>query len=249
MEFDPLITAPEALVLVINSMGTKFAASLESFSVAVDMEDEGDEEEEEEDQDLGDTEYSKCFLRVHGMTCASCVASIERHGARLEGVRTILVALMAAKAEVEYQPSHTSPARVAEAITALGFPSTVLEGAPTSGEVDVTIRGMTCSSCVHLIESSLLKMTGITSASVALSTEKGRVTFDPSVLGPRHVVEAINNLGFTAGLVSREGGLGLPDHQEDIRKWRNSFLVSLVFGLPCMVIMMYYMFEMDRWLP
>ena len=41
-------------------------------------------------------------------------------------------------------------------------------------------------------------------------------------------------------------GQGLPDHQEDIRKWRNSFLISLLFGLPCMVIMMYYMIEMSR---
>ena len=31
-----------------------------------------------------------------------------------------------------------------------------------------------------------------------------------------------------------------------VRKWRNSFLISLVFGLPCMVIMLYYMIEMAR---
>ena len=116
----------------------------------------------------------------------------------------------------------------------------MLEAAANKGEVEVTIKGMTCSSCVHLIESSLLKMPGVTSASVALSTEKGKVSYDPNTLGTRDVVEAINNLGFTASLVSREVGQGLPDHQEDIRKWRNSFLISLLFGLPCMVIMMYY---------
>ena len=118
--------------------------------------------------------------------------------------------------------------------------------ASNKGEVEVTIKGMTCSSCVHLIESSLLKMPGVNSASVALSTEKGKVSYDPNTLGTRDVVEAINNLGFTASLVSRETGEGLPDHQEDIRKWRNSFLISLLFGLPCMVIMMYYMIEMSR---
>ena len=125
------------------------------------------------------------------------------------------------------------------------LPSTVLEAPPGRGEVELSIRGMTCSSCVHLIESSVLKMKGITAASVALSTEKGKVSFvisviiivvvivvivvfviiiiiitkvsfDPSVLGPREVVEAVNSLGFSASLASREPG-GVPDHQEDIR--------------------------------
>jgi copper chaperone CopZ len=47
-------------------------------------------------------EVSRCQLRLSGMTCASCVAAIEKHVARIQGVHTVLVALMAAKAEVQY---------------------------------------------------------------------------------------------------------------------------------------------------
>ena len=246
VEFDPQRTTAENLVKIINGIGSKFTASLKSFSVAVSVEEEEENEEDFSEKEEIEGDYVKCWLRVQGMTCASCVASIERHAKKISGVKDILVALMAAKAEVDYYPSHTSPSSIAEAISSLGFPTTVLETAANKGEVEVTIKGMTCSSCVHLIESSLLKMPGVTSASVALSTEKGKVSYDPNTLGTRDVVEAINNLGFTASLVSREVGQGLPDHQEDIRKWRNSFLISLLFGLPCMVIMMYYMIEMSR---
>ena len=42
---------------------------------------------------------------------------------------------------------------------------------------------MTCSSCVHLIESTLKKNRGIEEVSVALATKRGKVKFDPSILG------------------------------------------------------------------
>ena len=50
---------------------------------------------------------------------------------------------------------------------------------------------------------SSLRSAGVTSASVALSTEKGKVSYDPNTLGTRDVVEAINNLGFTASIASK----------------------------------------------
>jgi hypothetical protein len=60
--------------------------------------------------------------------------------------------------------------------------------------------------------------------------------------GPRDLIRLVSDLGFEASLDSTASYLS---HQEEIRKWRNSFFVSLVFGLPCMVIMMYFMFEMS----
>lgn len=33
-----------------------------------------------------DEEYDKCFLKVTGMTCASCVAVIEKNLVKLEGI-------------------------------------------------------------------------------------------------------------------------------------------------------------------
>ena len=55
------------------------------------------------------------------------------------GVRNILVALMAAKAEVEYDPAKVLPGQIANSISELGFPSEVLEGEATSGEVELEV--------------------------------------------------------------------------------------------------------------
>lgn len=53
------------------------------------------------------------------------------------------------------------------------------------------ISGMTCASCVGSIEKAVLGIPGVTSASVSLATQKGSFSFDPDVVGPRAIVEAI----------------------------------------------------------
>ena len=47
----------------------------------------------------------------------------------------------------------------------------------------------------------------------------------------------VNDLGFDASLYTPalSSTADYLSHQAEIRKWRNSFLISLVFGLPCMV--------------
>ncbi|ELU04312.1 hypothetical protein CAPTEDRAFT_32189, partial [Capitella teleta] len=188
----------------------------------------------------------KCFLRVNGMTCGSCVNNIERGLSRVEGVKTVLVSLMAQKAEVKFDPAYIMPDQIAHTVTAMGFASSVLESEDAGqGSVEMHIEGMTCASCVHLIESKLVTKPGVLSAVVALATSKGRFTFDTEVTGPRSIMEFINELGFTATLTDHDDkSSGMLDHKRTIQMWRNSFLFSLLFGVPVMLVMMYFMFSM-----
>ena len=71
--------------------------------------------------------------------------------------------------------------------------------------------------------------------------------YDPALTGVRNIMALVTSLGFTPGLVTAEEGLEAAlDHSEEISKWRASFLVSLVFGVPCMAVMLYYMIRMSR---
>uniref|UniRef100_A0A2I3MND7 Copper-transporting ATPase 2 n=1 Tax=Papio anubis TaxID=9555 RepID=A0A2I3MND7_PAPAN len=136
----------------------------------------------------------KCFLQIKGMTCASCVSNIERNLQKEAGVLSVLVALMAGKAEVKYDPEVIQPLEVAQLIQDLGFEAAVMEdSAGSDGNIELTITGMTCASCVHNIESKLTRTNGITYASVALATSKALVKFDPEIIGPRDIIKIIES--------------------------------------------------------
>ncbi|XP_042232654.1 copper-transporting ATPase 1-like isoform X3 [Homarus americanus] len=237
----------EASVKTANSMNKQPILNVKSSSIS--REESVSSSWQENVAFEGDeTDLEKCFLRITGMTCASCVAAIEKHAKKVQGVHSILVALMAAKAEVRYDATLVMPQQIASSITDLGFPTTVLEEAGSGqGEVDVEILGMTCSSCVYAIESNVRKLKGVKSAVVALATERGKFHFDPAVTGPRDIIDCIHSLGFNATLYTSGVNKGnYLDHRKEIRKWRNSFVVSLIFGVPAMLVMVYFMAMMEH---
>uniref|UniRef100_A0A673ZFV0 P-type Cu(+) transporter n=1 Tax=Salmo trutta TaxID=8032 RepID=A0A673ZFV0_SALTR len=245
-EYDPLLTQPEELREAIEDMG--FDAFLPEtnclLTVPVISPPSSCSLSPELDAAQGvkkppDT-LAKCFIQIGGMTCASCVANIERNLRNKHGIYSVLVALMASKAEVRYNPEVMDPLKIAEYVRELGFTASVMENYEGSdGSLELVVRGMTCSSCVHKIESSLMKENGIVYASVALATNKAHIKYDPEVTGPRDVIKLIENLGFEASLVKRDRTGSHLDHSREITQWRKSFLVSLSFCVPVMGMKIY----------
>ncbi|XP_048589716.1 copper-transporting ATPase 2 isoform X2 [Nematostella vectensis] len=254
-KFNPSITTPQFLCSAIEEMG--FEASLPSKDPDTESKDEfvavagqmtGDwgvrfssRKKHVEQDPLEDVE--KIYLHIEGMTCASCVASIERALSKKEGVKSVLVGLLAQKAEVKYNKNRITTDEIVYHVTAMGFGCELMDKTG-QGEnvVDIRISGMTCSSCVHLIESSLIKRPGILQTSVALATSSGRFKYDTEITGPRDIIEAIKGLGFGAALADSSSSKDKVDHTLSIKKWRRSFLVSLIFGLPVFAIFISYVF-------
>ncbi|GAB1602862.1 copper-transporting ATPase 1-like isoform X1 [Argonauta hians] len=253
IEYYPDTTSPTDLVNAINDMG--FIASVadqqnknnlalnNETNVAIDV-GSSIVHFSSNDDAVENIEYEKCFFVVTGMTCASCVALIENNVSKIEGIKNVLVALMSQKAEVKYDPAYILPSQIANKISALGFGATLLESENLGkSTVEIIITGMTCSSCVHLIESTLLKKKGIVSANVALSTSTGVFEFNNETTGARDIIKFIEELGFQATLATEnDNKVARYDHRSEIKRWRHSFFWSLLFGLPAMLIMMFFMF-------
>ncbi|KAI6213296.1 P-type Cu(+) transporter [Aphelenchoides besseyi] len=129
----------------------------------------------------------RCSLLVEGMTCASCVATIENRIRKVNGVVSITVSLMSMKANVIYDVSSINAATIAEEISDMGFTATLLNDGATS------------------------------------NTKQNFIT-----------------IGYNASLASAEDRLEKLSYKDEIRKWRTSFMVSLIFGIPVMMIMIYF---------
>uniref|UniRef100_A0A8C3V7B7 P-type Cu(+) transporter n=1 Tax=Catharus ustulatus TaxID=91951 RepID=A0A8C3V7B7_CATUS len=178
-------------------------------------------------------------INIEGMTCSSCVQSIEGVLSQKAGVKSVHVSLLNGNGTIEYDPLQTT---IAELIRELGFGATVMENCGEGdGILELVVRGMTCASCVHKIESTLMKTNGVLYCSVALATNKAHIKYDPEAIGPRDVIQVIKDLGFTTSLVKKDRSASHLDHKQEIRQWKRSFVVSLVFCIPVMGLMIYMM--------
>jgi Cu+-exporting ATPase len=106
-------------------------------------------------------------LPIAGMTCASCVARVEKALAAVPGVQAASVNLATEVATIKRAPSVTMDA-LTKAVERAGYEV-------AHDELDLAVRGMTCASCVARVEKALAKVPGVVSASVNLATERAHV--------------------------------------------------------------------------
>jgi Au+-exporting ATPase len=126
-------------------------------------------------------------LPITGMTCASCVGRVERRLQSVEGVMSAHVNLAAERADIQ-AAEHVTRDALVQAVEASGY------DVPAS-EIELSIEGMHCASCVGRVERALAGVPGVTQAQVNLATERARVTgqADPAAL-----IAAVETTGFTA---------------------------------------------------
>uniref|UniRef100_A0A663MAE4 Copper-transporting ATPase 2 n=1 Tax=Athene cunicularia TaxID=194338 RepID=A0A663MAE4_ATHCN len=168
-------------------------------------------------------------IKIDGMTCNSCVQSIEGAISQRQGVQRIAVSLAGRTGTIHYDPAITNGEELRAAIEEMGFDASVLTG--NSCFFLLWITGMTCASCVHNIESKLMRTNGVFYASVALATCKAHIQFDPEITGPRDIIKIIE--------VSFRSILCVNNYKLLLFRWRKSFMCSLLFGIPVLILMIY----------
>lgn len=196
VQFNPGKVSAENIAKAIDDMG--FEASVHSIT-----------------RDKGLTTK----IGVEGMTCQSCVKSIESTIGSKPGVREIKVSLDDKEAYIVYDPTLTNPGTLRDQIDDMGFGATLMRDSSVDTEFDrlasrqsstrsvqselvcqISVIGMTCHSCVKNIETNISPKPGIKSISVSLETETATVTYNPLVTSPTAIATMIDDMGFEASV-------------------------------------------------
>jgi Cu+-exporting ATPase len=70
---------------------------------------------------IGGTKDESVLLSINGMTCAACVAAVERSLTSLSGVREVSISLMGKRGQVFFKPDAVQPEQLIAAINNIGF--------------------------------------------------------------------------------------------------------------------------------
>ncbi|KAG0287122.1 serine/threonine protein kinase Ran1 [Linnemannia gamsii] len=123
-------------------------------------------------------------------------------------------------------------------------------GAPALTTTRLDISGMTCASCVSAIESSIMGLDGIYQVQVNLLAKSGVFIHDPTIIGVRDLMSAVEDTGFDVSLAPDDAITNKNALQEKIKKeerlLRRRLLISLVFAIPMFIISMVFMMMLPK---
>ena len=177
-------------------------------------------------------------LPVIGMTCANCVAAVERNAKKAEGVTEASVNFAAEKVTVTYDPDVTGAGAVTADVIArihrAGYE------VPTA-EVDLPLLGMTCANCAATIERRLNKVDGVIEASVNLANERATVRYAAGATTRADLVAAVRRAGYD--VVETAAGEDAVDAEAEARAaevahQKRRLSIGILFALPLFLLSM-----------
>ncbi|MDU0310697.1 heavy metal translocating P-type ATPase [Rhizobium sp. 10PS4] len=170
-------------------------------------------------------------FEIEGMSCASCVARVERAIKAVPSVDTASVNLATERAAVTFKDSVDAIA-VLQAIEGAGYEARI-------ETLEMFVEGMTCASCVSRVERALKAVPGVVDASVNLATEKATIRFAAGAVSLRALEDAVHAAGYEPKSGSRPEKDAADDRRDtEIRSLALRLGISAILTLPLFLIEM-----------
>jgi Cu+-exporting ATPase len=171
-------------------------------------------------------ESKQVTLPITGMTCANCVATVERNLKKVNGVQVALVNLSSERATIEFDPGQARVEDLINRVERAGY------GIAT-GEADLVIRRLSDDNDARRLEKALGGLEGVLDARVGFTDEHARVRYIPTLVSQLDLRNAVSAAGFE----TVETGGDVEDaerkaRQAEIAQQRHLLIVGLFFTVP-----------------
>lgn len=177
-------------------------------------------------------ENKQVVLPVTGMTCANCVATIERNVRKLDGVETVNVNLASERATVSFDPQKLTLENILARVERAGY-------GIAKGEAVFKLKRIGDSTDVKRLENTIGKKEGILAVQANLASEDVQVEYIPTILSQNEIRQLIQSAGFD--LLESEGmgeDAEAMARQKEISRQAHLLIVGLTFTIPLFVISM-----------
>ncbi|WP_170359525.1 heavy metal translocating P-type ATPase [Ruegeria arenilitoris] len=173
---------------------------------------------------------SHAKFQVQGMSCASCVARVERALSAVPGVDLAAVNLANESVQVDFH-APADVKSIAQAMEAAGYPA-------VTETVTLNIQGMSCASCVGRVEKALLAGQGVLAASVNLASESATVQFAAGATTPEAIAALANAAGYPATPRNSAQAAAQDRKTDEIRKLALRTGFAAILALPVFILEM-----------
>ncbi|MBK7456483.1 MAG: copper-translocating P-type ATPase [Anaerolineales bacterium] len=171
-------------------------------------------------------------LPITGMTCANCVATVERNLKKMDGVKSAVVNLSSERASVEFDSAKLALTDVIDRVNRAGY------GVAT-GEADLVIKRLSDDNDARRLEKALAKLEGVLEAQVTFTSEKARVKYVPTIITQAELRRAVAASGFEAMELGGEAEDAEANAREnEINEQRRLLMIGLSFTVPLFLLSM-----------
>ncbi|KAJ5476536.1 ATPaseP-typeK/Mg/Cd/Cu/Zn/Na/Ca/Na/H-transporter [Penicillium sp. IBT 31633x] len=239
VEHDVDIITPEQIAEIIEDRG--FGARVLDTSLMGSKEPSTSADPDEKSGLLVTT------VAIGGMTCGACTSSVERAMGNVDGIIQFNISLLAERAVVVHDPAILPVSKISELIEDAGFDASIVSSeaqAPISKktqQVNLSLHGLRDGASATALEDNMLQQPGVHSASIKMDTSQIDITFDPSLIGIRSLVEVIEAAGYNALIVDSDdtnAQLQSLSKTKEIQEWKRAFLIAVSFAVPVFLISM-----------
>ena len=171
-------------------------------------------------------------IPITGMTCANCVATVERNLRKIDGVQEVVVNLSSERATVGYDPSQTGISDITARINRAGYGIAI-------GTADILVQRMSDDRDAKRLENSLIHMEGIVSANVNFATEKARIEYIPTIVSQSDIRKLISKNGFVPVTTGGEAvDVEQQAREAEITQQKRDLTIGLIFTIPLFIFSM-----------